>query len=110
MPYFARINKQTNIVEEVISATQLGIFEKHDFEDWIQTSYNGNMRKNYAGIGYTYDKVRDAFIPPKPYSSWVLNEETCRWEAPVEDPSTETEFYFWNEENGEWQIVPDHRS
>ena len=110
MPYFARINKKTNIVEEVISSTQLGIFEKHDFEDWIQTSYNGNMRKNYAGIGYVYDKVRDAFIPPKPYDSWVLNEETCRWEAPVEDPSTEAEFYFWNEDDGECQIVPNHRT
>ncbi|CAB4140024.1 hypothetical protein UFOVP404_3 [uncultured Caudovirales phage] len=49
--------------------------------NWIQTSYNGNIRKNFAGIGYTYDSVRDAFIPPKPEGEWILNEDTCRWEA-----------------------------
>lgn len=108
MPYFARINKQTNIVEEVISSTQLNIFGKHDFEDWVQTSYNGNIRKNYAGIGYTYDKVRDAFIAPKPFPSWVLNEDTCKWEPPIENPSNETDFYSWDEENGQWQIVLGH--
>ena len=112
MPYFARINKKTNIVEEVISSTQLGIFEKHDFEDWIQTSYNGNMRENYAGIGYVYDKVRDAFIPPKPYDSWVLNTETAEWESPIGPAPELTEaeretlsYYQWDEENTQWNLV-----
>jgi hypothetical protein len=53
---------------------------------WIKTSYNKSIRKNFAGIGYTYDAERDAFIPPKPYNSWVLDEDTCQWEAPVPRP------------------------
>jgi hypothetical protein len=74
---------------------------------WVKTSYNGNIRKNYAGIGYTYDKDRDAFIPPKPFNSWVLNESTCRWDAPVAMPSDvgtpETpKMYSWNEETINW--------
>ena len=74
---------------------------------WKQTSYNGNIRKNYAGIGYTYDEDRDAFIPKKPYASWILNEETCHWEAPVAMPTTELEdnkYYFWNESILNWEI------
>ena len=70
-------------------------------ETWIQTSYNGTIRKNYAGIGYTYDSQRDAFIPPKPYSSWVLNEETCRWDAPVAYP-TDGKIYGWDEPTLSW--------
>ena len=54
--------------------------------NWVQTSYNGSFRKNYAGIGFTYDAVRDAFIPPQPYASWTLNESTCRWDPPVPSP------------------------
>jgi hypothetical protein len=68
---------------------------------WIQTSYNGNIRKNYAGIGYTYDESRDAFIPPKPYNSWILNEDTCLWEAPVAIPQ-DGKLYNWNEETLTW--------
>lgn len=68
---------------------------------WIKTSYNGNIRKNYAGIGYTYDAGRDAFIPPKPFDSWVLNEDTCQWEAPVAYP-TDGKLYLWNEETTQW--------
>ncbi len=71
----------------------------------VRTSYNGNIRKNYAGIGYSYDDARDAFIPPKPYPSWVLNEETCHWQAPVPMPSEEDVVYAWNEENITWDIV-----
>lgn len=71
---------------------------------WLQTSYNGNMRKNFAGAGFTYDSDRDAFIPPKPYPSWVLNEETCRWGAPVAKPDDDN-MYYWNEENLNWAIV-----
>lgn len=69
--------------------------------NWVQTSYNGNMRKNYAGVGFTYDAGRDAFIPPKPYSSWVLNETICRWEAPVPYPQ-DGKNYRWDEASGSW--------
>ena len=69
---------------------------------WVKTSYNGNIRKNYAGIGYTYDATRDAFIAPKPFDSWVLDEETCRWEAPVAYP-TDGKMYTWNEETTNWE-------
>ena len=70
---------------------------------WKQTSYNNNIRKNHAGIGYTYDEDRDAFIPKKPYNSWVLNEDTCRWEAPVAYP-TDGGKYNWNEETTTWNL------
>lgn len=78
--------------------------------EWIQTSYNTHggqhpegraLRKNYAGIGYTYDRIRDAFIPPKPYASWVLNEDTCLWDAPVPHP-TDGKKYQWDEINQQW--------
>ena len=77
---------------------------------WVKTSYNGNIRKNYAGIGYTYDKDRDAFIPPKPYASWVLNETTCLWNAPVAYPTDigtteEPKRYSWNEETIGWDLI-----
>ena len=71
---------------------------------WKQTSYNGNFRKNYAGIGYTYDEERDAFIPKKPYNSWVLNEQTCQWNSPVAYP-TDGKRYNWNETNLTWDLV-----
>ena len=71
---------------------------------WKQTSYNGNKRKNYAGIGYTYDAGRDAFIPPKPFNSWVLVESTCQWEAPVPMP-TDGKMYSWNESTTSWVEV-----
>ena len=84
---------------------------------WKQTSYNTHggihssggtpLRKNHAGIGYTYDENRDAFIPPKPYSSWVLNESTCLWQSPVNTPTAELEsnqYYFWNESITNWEI------
>ena len=75
--------------------------------DWIQTSYNGNIRKNYAGIGYTYDETRDAFIPPKPYPSWLLDETTCLWVPPVPMPAAEDgELYNWDEATTSWVLVP----
>jgi hypothetical protein len=70
---------------------------------WVQTSYNGNMRKNFAGVGYTYDSDRDAFIPPKPFDSWGLDENTCRWNAPVPMPE-DGKRYYWNEEIANWSI------
>ena len=78
---------------------------------WKQTSYNENIRKNFAGIGMTYDEDRDVFIPKKPYSSWTLNEETCRWEAPTPKPELTQEqidnnnYYVWNETNQTWDLT-----
>ena len=71
---------------------------------WKQTSYNNNIRKNHAGIGYTYDEDRDAFIPKKPFVSWTLNEETCQWEAPVVKPD-DGKIYNWNEETTSWDLI-----
>lgn len=68
---------------------------------WVQTSYNATIRKNYAGIGYTFDKTRDAFIPPKPYPSWVLNENTCQWQAPIPYPNDGNK-YAWDESTQSW--------
>ena len=69
---------------------------------WKQTSYNNNIRKNFAGIDYQYDQQRDAFIAPKPYASWTLNEDTCIWEAPTPYPD-DGEIYTWNEETLTWE-------
>jgi hypothetical protein len=71
---------------------------------WVQTSYNARIRKNYAGIGMTYDNTRDAFIPEQPYASWILDEETCQWEAPVAYP-TDGLMYQWNEETTDWEAI-----
>ena len=71
---------------------------------WVQTSYNGNFRKNFAGIGHTYDEDRDAFIPKKPFNSWILNETTCLWEAPVAMPIDDNK-YNWNELTLSWDLV-----
>ena len=71
---------------------------------WKQTSYNARIRKNYAGIGYTYDEGRDAFIPPKPYNSWLLDEDTCQWKAPVDYP-TDDKRYTWDEAKTSWVEV-----
>jgi len=133
MAYFAKLGTG-NIVETVISINnsvitdangveqeQLGVdfinnlYETNDI--WKQTSYNTNggvhllggtpFRKNYAGIGFTYDANRNAFIPQKPYNSWVLNETTCQWEAPVAYPvdSNINNRYKWNESTLTWDIV-----
>lgn len=71
---------------------------------WLKTSYNGTIRKNYAGIGYTYDSIRDAFIAPQPYDSWSLNEQTCLWEAPI--PMPNDGLYYWDEPTLSWIKVP----
>jgi hypothetical protein len=108
-----------NIVTEVIVGKDEGE-QGIDWEQWYgdfrgqackRTSYNTSggvhssggtpFRKNYAGIGYTFDEARDAFIPPKPFASWVLNEDTCLWDAPVAMPS-DGGFYNWDEEAGNW--------
>ena len=100
MSHYAKITN--GIVEQVIRSEKEFI-ESLDGE-WIQTSYNGLIRKNYAGIGFTYDTELDAFIPPQPYDSWVLNKETCNWEAPVPYPADSNE-YIWNEETQSWELI-----
>ena len=113
MAHFAKLGKG-NIVQtvevvsnDVATTEQAGVdflntlYKTRDV--WKQTSYNVNFRKNYAGVGFTYDQTRDAFIPPKPFNSWILNEETCLWEAPVALPDTENR-YNWNEETQQWDL------
>jgi len=123
MAYFAKLGTG-NIVENVISINNSVITDANGVEQeqlgndfinklyntrdvWKQTSYNNKIRKNYAGIGYQYDQQRDAFIPPKPYQSWVLNEQTCQWQSPVAMPTAELEenqYYSWNESIVNWEI------
>ena len=104
MSHFAKLDNN-NIVQEVIVADQQFINSGvvGDVFRWVQTSYNGNFRKNFAGIGYKYDRIRDAFIPPQPYLSWVLNEETCRWESPVLYPN-DGQLYSWDESTKSWVL------
>ena len=120
MAYFAKLGTG-NIVEQVISINNSVIIDANGVEQeqlgldfinklyntrdvWKQTSYNKNFRKNYAGIGYQYDQQRDAFIAPKPFNSWILNEDTCLWNAPVAKPN-DGNIYKWNETNLTWDIV-----
>jgi hypothetical protein len=104
MSHFAKL--KNGIVTEVIVAEQDFINSGlvGDSFLWVQTSFNKNFRKNYAGINYTYDKVRDAFIPPQPYASWTLDENTCQWLAPVAMP-TDNKKYKWNESITNWEEV-----
>lgn len=125
MAHFAQLD-DNNVVTQVIVVDNNELRDPHTGEEdeilgiafckklfggkWIQTSYNNKMRVRYAGIGYHYHPDIDAFVPPKPYESWVLNSETTIWEAPVPRPELTTEqieagsSYQWNEENVEWQI------
>lgn len=110
MSHYAKV--ENGIVTQVIVAEEdfIQTGALGDPAGWIQTSYNTQggqhpegrpLRKNYAGIGYTYDSQRDAFIPPQPYPSWTLNEDTCLWNAPVAMP-TEGGLFTWNEETQNW--------
>ena len=111
MAHYAFLD-ENNIVTEVITGRNetevvdgISDWEAYygDFrgQTCVRTSYNGNIRKNFAGIGFTYDEERDAFIAPKPYASWVLDEETCRWEAPVAYPEGDL-MHRWDEETLDW--------
>jgi len=127
MAHFAKLGKG-NIVErvEVVSndiatTEQAGadflnnLYKSRDV--WKQTSYNATIRKNFAGIGFKYDQTRDAFIPPKPYNSWIFVEETCNWKAPVDYPETYDkgltdeqgnpvkDIYYWNENKFNWELI-----
>lgn len=104
MAHFAKVIN--GVVNKVIVAEPEFFNEFVDTSpgDWLETSYNGSIRKNFAGIGFTYDKDRDAFISPKPFASWILNEDTCNWEAPVPYPADSNE-YTWNEETQSWELI-----
>jgi len=120
MAHFAKLGTG-NIIETVISINNSVITDGNGIEQeqlgvdfinklyntrdvWKQTSYNKNFRKNFAGIGYQYDQTRDAFIPTKPFNSWVLNEDTCLWESPIPYPQDNYK-YSWNEQNQSWDLI-----
>jgi hypothetical protein len=110
MAHYAFLDDNNIVTEVIVGIDETELIEGEAPDVWygkfrsqtcVRTSYNGNIRKNYAGIGYTYDEQRDAFIPPKPFASWLLDEDTCQWEAPVAYP-TDGELYIWDEENQDW--------
>jgi hypothetical protein len=113
MAHYAFLD-DNNIVTEVITGVdETELIEGLDPETWYgnfrgqvckRTSYNGNYRKNYAGLGFTFDAERDAFISPKPYPSWQLHAETCQWEAPTARP-TDGFMYYWNESKLSWDLI-----
>ena len=107
MSHFAEIDNN-NIVLRVLVGPNYGDEGEAFFNalggTWVKTSYNGNIRKNYAGIGYAYDATRNAFIAPKPYNSWLLNEDTCQWKAPTEYP-TDGLVYECDEETTDWKAI-----
>ena len=130
MAHFVEINDLKKVIQAVVldnkdtqdtdgnEVESIGAKYLHDGfgGTWVKTSYNTKggvhklggtpFRKNYAGIGYTYDEAKDAFIPPQNYSSWTLNEDTCQWEAPVAYPNDDKK-YLWNEETTSWdEVVP----
>jgi hypothetical protein len=108
--HYAFLDENNIVTEVIVGIDETELIEGLDTETWYgnfrgqtckRTSYNGNIRKNYAGIGYTYNSDRDAFIPPKPYPSWILNEDTCNWESPVPYPEGEG-MYSWDEDQLQW--------
>ena len=115
MAHFAQLNEE-NLVTQVIVVANQDTADQDGVENeaigiafcnnllggkWIQTSYNGKIRKNYAGIGYKYDATLDAFIPPQPYASWLLDEDKAQWKAPVDKP-TDDKKYIWDETSLNW--------
>jgi len=127
MAHFARLD-ENNVVTQVIVVDNKDITDPFTGQEdeilgiafckkllggnWVQTSYNGNLRVRYAGVGYTFNKALDAFVAPKPFESWVLNTETTEWESPVGPAPALTEAetatlsrYEWNEEDGVWKLV-----
>ena len=112
MAHYAFLNSENIVTDVIVGIDETDLIEGLDPEIWYsnfrgqpckRTSYNGNIRKNYAGIGFSYDPELDAFISPKPFDSWILDEETCQWEAPVAYP-TDGFTYFWNESETDWEL------
>jgi hypothetical protein len=113
MAHYAFLDSENIVTEVITGIDETELIEGLDPETWYgnfrgqtckRTSYNGKIRKNYAGIGFTYDSQRDAFIPPKPYESWLLDEQTCRWTAPTSYP-TDGFTYTWNEAETAWELM-----
>jgi hypothetical protein len=98
------IKDSNGVEQEAIGIEFLKTLHNEPNAIWKQTSYNNTIRKNFAGIGFTYDENRDAFIPPKPYNSWLLNEDSCKWESPVARPN-DNNMYIWNEEILNWELI-----
>jgi hypothetical protein len=116
MAHYAFLDENNIVTEVIVGIDETELIEDLSPEIWygnfrnqtcIRTSYNGNIRKNYAGIGYSYDLDLDAFIPPKPFNSWLLDEEICQWQSPVPYPSEvpEGSFYTWNEDLIDWELI-----
>lgn len=115
MAHYAFLNENNFVIEVITGIDETELIEGLEPELWYQnfrgmkckrTSYNHKIRKNFAGIGYYYDEERDAFIPPKIFDSWILNEDTCQWEAPVEYPS-DGKYHRWDEDEKNWVLVED---
>jgi hypothetical protein len=115
MAHYAFLDGNNIVTEVIVGIDETELIEGLDPETWYgnfkgqackRTSYNGNIRKNYAGIGFTYDADLDAFIPLKPYPSWLLDEETCQWQSPVPYP-TDGVSYVWNEDEIDWEPLDD---
>ena len=113
MAHYAFLDENNIVTEVIVGVDENELIDGIDPESWYsafkgqvckRTSYNANIRKNYAGIGYAYNEEKDAFIPPKPFESWSLNEETCNWEPPVAYPE-DGKYYVWNEEQITWQEI-----
>lgn len=113
MAHYAFLDENNIVTEVIVGIDETELIEGKEPEVWysefrgqrcIRTSYNSNIRKNYAGIGYSYSEELDAFIAPKPFASWVLNEETAQWEAPIEYP-TDGVIYEWDEKALDWVAV-----
>lgn len=114
MAHYAFLDENNIVTQVIVGRDETEVVGK--IKDWEayygaingvvckRTSYNGNIRKNFAGIGFSYDEGRDAFIPPKPYASWVLNEDTCLWESPVPYPEDGI-VYEWDEETSDWKPI-----
>jgi hypothetical protein len=107
MSHFAEIDENNTVTRVLVGDNDMPN-EGYDWVvktfggRWVKTSYNNNIRKNFAGVGFTYDETLDAFIPPKPYDSWILNEDTCLWDPPISRPNDD-QSYIWNEEDLVWQ-------
>jgi hypothetical protein len=112
--HYAFLDQDGFVTEVIVGIDETELIEDLDPETWYgnfrsqvckRTSYNGNIRKNYAGIGYSYDSERDAFIPPKPFPSWILDEESCNWISPIPYPEDDQQ-YIWNEADTSWVLSP----
>jgi hypothetical protein len=116
MAHYAFLDENNIVTEVIVGKDETELLDGLDPETWygnfrgqkcVRTSYNGNIRKNYAGVGFTYDEQRDAFIPPSPFASWVLDEDTCLWKAPTPRPkATETTVWNWDEPSVSWVEIP----